>query len=516
MLVLSALCVLLALATEGKQIGVVHGVVGYPFTLPCDITPPAPGDSPHLILWYKNIFGTPIYSVDCRNGIHSAKHWSDNKVFNDREEFYISELPGGTIMSYLNISDSHLNDVGPYRCRVDFWKAATRNVKISVELAEEVDTINLFSGKGNLVTDRIISSRVNGSVNITCRAFGGFPKPKIQWRVGDEVFEPSSVGEADNEAFSVIQLRDLKVADSGKRITCLAKNNDIYRAPSATVTLEIVLAPVRVEISRTISSFVAGKMYNLTCQVLGSNPTPTTQLWAGKKKLKSFKEEESRNGNIFTIVASFNPTYEDDGVFVSCRALNKYLPSEAIEDQWKINVVYPPISNIVVKAPNKTTNQNLSINVGKGFVLECEAMANPKPFKYHWRHISSMQVTRLSRSSSTLILTNIGKNQTGSYTCLAENLQGLGESEPIQVNVTYPPACKYTSDQQIYISVHESVDLSCEMDSNPRHLSFVWQMFPNIKSDEMSSIDVPSSQYTQHETTSILTFTPRYLLLNHQ
>ena len=29
--------------------------------IPCDLTPPSPGDSPHLILWYKNIFGSPIY-----------------------------------------------------------------------------------------------------------------------------------------------------------------------------------------------------------------------------------------------------------------------------------------------------------------------------------------------------------------------------------------------------------------------------------------------------------------------
>ena len=34
-----------------------------PRSVPCDLTPPStvPGDAPHLILWYKNIFGTPIY-----------------------------------------------------------------------------------------------------------------------------------------------------------------------------------------------------------------------------------------------------------------------------------------------------------------------------------------------------------------------------------------------------------------------------------------------------------------------
>ena len=54
-------------ADQGPGIpGKVEGVVGYPIALPCDITPVDAGDSPHLMLWYKNIFGTPIYSVDAR------------------------------------------------------------------------------------------------------------------------------------------------------------------------------------------------------------------------------------------------------------------------------------------------------------------------------------------------------------------------------------------------------------------------------------------------------------------
>ena len=35
--------------------------------IPCDLTPPSPDDSPHLILWYKNIFGSPIY-----RSVHTA------------------------------------------------------------------------------------------------------------------------------------------------------------------------------------------------------------------------------------------------------------------------------------------------------------------------------------------------------------------------------------------------------------------------------------------------------------
>ena len=36
-------------------------VIVFEVGIPCDLTPPSLGDSPHLILWYKNIFGSPIY-----------------------------------------------------------------------------------------------------------------------------------------------------------------------------------------------------------------------------------------------------------------------------------------------------------------------------------------------------------------------------------------------------------------------------------------------------------------------
>ena len=39
----------------------VLGVVGFSADIPCEATPLSPTDEPYLILWYKDIFGTPIY-----------------------------------------------------------------------------------------------------------------------------------------------------------------------------------------------------------------------------------------------------------------------------------------------------------------------------------------------------------------------------------------------------------------------------------------------------------------------
>lgn len=39
----------------------ILAVVGYTAEVPCEVTPLTKNDAPHLILWYNDIFGTPIY-----------------------------------------------------------------------------------------------------------------------------------------------------------------------------------------------------------------------------------------------------------------------------------------------------------------------------------------------------------------------------------------------------------------------------------------------------------------------
>ena len=107
-------------------------------------------------------------------------------------------------------------------------------------------------------------------------------------------------------------------------------------------------APIRVEISRTVSSFVSNKSYNVTCQVLGSNPPPDTSLWIGDKSLDIVSKTESSDGKIFTIVGRFIPFPIDNNNFISCRAYNRYVPEETLEDQWKISVLFPPVADLSV------------------------------------------------------------------------------------------------------------------------------------------------------------------------
>ena len=44
----------------------------------------------------------------------------------------------------------------------------------------------------------------------------------------------------------ISSIGDLEIEDSGKAIKCEAHNNDLFPAPSASVKIEIIVAPVQV------------------------------------------------------------------------------------------------------------------------------------------------------------------------------------------------------------------------------------------------------------------------------
>ena len=92
-----------------------------------------------------------------RNGVESASHWRDRSVLGDRVTFHVNISSSGSVInSRLVFNTTLAQDAGPYRCRVDFWKAATRNYKIYLQLIEEAQTVQIYDG--TTVTSRAMSS----------------------------------------------------------------------------------------------------------------------------------------------------------------------------------------------------------------------------------------------------------------------------------------------------------------------------------------------------------------------
>ena len=81
-------------------------------------------------------------------------------------------------------------DSGPYRCRVDFWKAATRNYKIYLHLVEQADSVRIYDGGDTEVDSEQLRRGMLLSVLCACAGDGGRAGGAGQLHAGADMQEP--------------------------------------------------------------------------------------------------------------------------------------------------------------------------------------------------------------------------------------------------------------------------------------------------------------------------------------
>ena len=129
---------------------------------------------------------------------------------------------------------------------MDFWKAATRNYKIYLQLLEEAHTVQIYDGQNRTVTGGVIVARINSSLVLTCRSTGGRPLPTLSWQSSSpRILQGTSSLSSSSQVSSVVVISRLEPSDANTIISCLAINNQLEVPPAAAVRLDIVLAPVR-------------------------------------------------------------------------------------------------------------------------------------------------------------------------------------------------------------------------------------------------------------------------------
>lgn len=91
---------------------------------------------------------------------------------------------------------------------------------------------------------------------------------------------------------------------------------------------------------------------------------------------------------------------------------------------------------------------------GNDIYLSCSLEANPRPIKpilwrFNGRPIQALpQVAGLGQpapmivmSNQSLVLRKVNRNQSGSYTCEAQNQHGTNTSRPLEVDIRHAPVC---------------------------------------------------------------------------
>ncbi|XP_056309715.1 B-cell receptor CD22-like [Danio aesculapii] len=235
-----------------------------------------------------------------------------------------------------------------------------------------------------------------------------------------------------------LNIRSVSRREAGK-YSCGVQEYD-YISPA--VYLDVRYAPDTPVISINRSAvIVEGDSVTLSCSS-DSNP-PAEISW--------FKGETSvGSGRIFNI----SKISSDDSGEYKCRARNEH--GEEYSDPVTLDVQYPP-RNISVSVSGSAV-----IMSGDSVTLSCSSDSNP-PAEISWfkgeTSVGSGRIFNISKISS---------DDSGEYKCRARNEHGEKCSDPVTLDVQYPPKTISVSiSGSDVIMSGDSVSLSCSSDSNP-------------------------------------------------
>ncbi|XP_017092267.2 nephrin [Drosophila bipectinata] len=487
------------LGSKDVPIHQIESLVGENIYLPCNVTT-YDGDEPVLVLWYRDDKGTPIYSIDIRAGVSKApKRWSDESVFGDRAYFIFDKEPGK-----LSIQNTQASDSGTYRCRVDFLKAQTINSRVRLNVISPPKQV-IIRDSANAERSTVVGPYSEGDiVSLKCQVIGGYPTPTINWyRDGLEIPCELSHLAGGKIIECEITLPSLGREDLNSRLTCRAVSHPRAPIVEAVVQIDMNFAPLNIRLLGAHQPLSAGRRYDLLCQSAGSRPPAVITWWQNGIRLEKTTETTSSDGNQTTSTLSISLSKSDAGKYLSCKAYNHAVPSDPLEDGWKLDIQYVPEAYVRLG----TSLDPSTLREGTDVYFDCLVMAHPNVFRIEWRHNDQPLYHNISQgiiiSNHSLVLQGVTRATAGNYSCVGFNAEGEGISAPFPLNILYAPTCAQNQRKVYGIAKQEDAKVMCTVDANPREVEFSWTF-----NNSAESIDVATNHIMRSGTTSIVTYTP--------
>ncbi|GBP46205.1 Down syndrome cell adhesion molecule-like protein Dscam2 [Eumeta japonica] len=360
-------------------------------------------------------------------------------------------LPGGGVVTELNISNVRVDDGGLYVCI-----AHQGDNKIAHE-----DRLNVY-GPPFIRMLPPIKIQSGQSVDLRCPYYG-YPIKEISWEYKGRVIN-SEVSKGSNrykralnytianvegfgrkpklrrkrELASLVDnyLNVLKVTknDNGATYSCTVKSPSGEMA-KRSFELHVVEGPELEEILLA-PDLREGQIVQINCN-LKSGDSPVYFSWLKEgKKIPSHLKIVERSIEFFSVLVIKNVSLEHCGTY-TCVAANHVA---------KVNRTV----NLYIKVAPKWSEEpkNTSLLLGKSGHVACNAMGYPQP-QTHWLKRDAVSDTWrpvlevagggvLSLSNGSLIFDRVSLSDAGLYTCHVEN--GVGEplSRTIGISVNTP------------------------------------------------------------------------------
>ncbi|XP_059088050.1 neural cell adhesion molecule 2-like [Tigriopus californicus] len=500
--------------------------------LPCDISVPdeSKGDELSLIMWYREDVKSPIYSIDARTGVHIPtvndirSHWIDTNLFgHNRVVFDTSPGPDRARLKIYNVSES---DDGLYRCRVDFKASQTRTsrVNLTVIVRPQKPLIRNFDS-GDIVQGYLGPYQIGTRLSLLCQVIGGKPRPRVIWYRNDRPLNSISWSSTDPDTgFDImnnnITIEALTRKDVHSEFTCEATNFDNI-VQRTSVELDLKYQAHNVSILRKNTPLRAGSQHEFMCQAFGSRPAASLTWWFGDLQIRPDYDHvhitSSASGETSISTLTYTPKHEDNGQTLRCRSTNPEIHRGVLEDNWTLDVQYPPIVEIRLGKSLVAS----AIRQGVDVYFDCLIKANPSPKTKIVTWLHNGQILKQNRHDdprarmvlpsvndpNSLVLQGVKKAARGNYSCRVGN--GIPthdyevQAQPKFLDVKFPPVCTPKGVKVYGVAKMETAHIACMVEANPPEVNFRWTFNNSAEAKQVEQRFIHTNA-----SRSILTFTP--------
>ncbi|XP_075969526.1 uncharacterized protein LOC142972358 isoform X2 [Anticarsia gemmatalis] len=465
----------------------VEGVVGQSVELPCNVTAEKEFDKLNIVAWYRNGSATAFYSLDLRGDNESTTSSGG------RYRLLKAESEDEDKLEILSLRPS---DAGVYSCLADFASSPSHRTYVELVVIEPPRHLWVVHENGTQVakasagvntSQNVGPYYVGDTVHLACVAYGGKPLASLSWWTEQRFFKNTLTPLSEHRVRSDLMYGPLQREDHGRVFTCFAKNNEKTNPLSIDVTIDMYLPPDLVslrsegpESGSSVGRVRAGEALSLQCRVLGARPLPPIAWRLDDYQLLNLEQKITMEPTQRLVVSEIQLTIDrhHDESHITCCAPAHQRNSERFvcAQPLPLTVLYTPVLEIVTE--NDVDNNTLVVVKGSNVSLACNYQANPSVYELFWFHKEDMILNPEKGKKDTiqpvLELKNVSEDDAGDYVCVATNNEGSTYSEPIVIDVTYPPYCEDTNIVEYGVGQNEAMNITCNVKANPAVTSYRW------------------------------------------
>ncbi|XP_058618890.1 basement membrane-specific heparan sulfate proteoglycan core protein isoform X17 [Onychostoma macrolepis] len=353
----------------------------------------------------------------------------------------------------LRILQASVDDNGEYICQVEDGPLPRRaSVSVSV-----ISSSSRLQSPIISIEPHSAAVKQGESASFRCRVHGGADPVRLEWKPTNNLPLPDNVKiGADN---SLMTITNAQAKNQGT-YRCVASN--LFGMTHSIASLIVRESPKAVVTPAGPMRIRVGDPINLECQAAGE-PRPSVRwhrLDNNRKTMLSSPVPADSSAIMQILVA--RP--EDSGTYVCTAQNNQGTTETRIEVFVEGGPQVPTVPRASVREPMIVVVESSTAT------LHCDAHGFPKP-TITWSKERSSLPWRHKIVDNSLVLPNVGRQDSGQYVCNATNHMGTSEVT-IMLEVDTPPYATSLPDD-VSVRVGEVIRLQCLAHGTPP-LRFEW------------------------------------------